>query len=66
MTAHNSGNTEDAVTCRPQALDARAMAVVGGSPESMEVCVGVEVRTEGVTKSFGSQRIWQDVSLTLP
>ncbi|WP_228804652.1 ATP-binding cassette domain-containing protein, partial [Nocardia farcinica] len=32
----------------------------------MEVCVGVEVRTEGVTKSFGSQRIWQDVSLTLP
>jgi len=42
------------------------MAVVGGSPESMEVCVGVEVRTEGVTKSFGSQRIWQDVSLTLP
>ncbi|MBF6266020.1 ATP-binding cassette domain-containing protein, partial [Nocardia farcinica] len=28
--------------------------------------MGVEVRTEGVTKSFGSQRIWQDVSLTLP
>src|SRR5215471_2883665 len=32
----------------------------------MEVGVGVEVRTEGVTKSFGSQRIWQNVSLTLP
>ncbi|PPJ19850.1 ABC transporter ATP-binding protein, partial [Nocardia nova] len=32
----------------------------------MEVGVGVEVRTEGVTKSFGSQRIWQDVTLTLP
>ncbi|MFE1593628.1 ABC transporter ATP-binding protein [Nocardia sp. NPDC058705] len=32
----------------------------------MEVAVGVEVRTEGVTKSFGSQRIWQDVSITLP
>ncbi|MFC9896644.1 ABC transporter ATP-binding protein [Nocardia sp. NPDC127579] len=32
----------------------------------MEVGVGVEVRTESVTKSFGSQRIWQDVSLTLP
>ena len=28
--------------------------------------MGVEVRTEGVTKSFGSQRIWQDVTLTLP
>ncbi|WP_227997187.1 ABC transporter ATP-binding protein [Nocardia australiensis] len=28
--------------------------------------MGIEVRTEGVTKSFGSQRIWQDVSLTLP
>ncbi|MBF6352697.1 MULTISPECIES: ABC transporter ATP-binding protein [Nocardia] len=28
--------------------------------------MGVEVRTEGATKSFGSQRIWQDVSLTLP
>ncbi|GGL14283.1 ABC transporter ATP-binding protein [Nocardia jinanensis] len=28
--------------------------------------MGVEVRTEGVTKSFGSQKIWQDVSLTLP
>src|SRR3546814_18046658 len=37
---------------------------------SSDVCssdlVGVEVRTEGVTKSFGSQRIWQDVSITLP
>ncbi|GAB2730099.1 ATP-binding cassette domain-containing protein [Nocardia thraciensis] len=32
----------------------------------MEVGVGVEVRTEAVTKSFGSQRIWQDVTLTLP
>jgi len=32
----------------------------------MEFDVGVEVRTEGVTKSFGSQRIWQNVSLTLP
>ncbi|MEU1994051.1 ABC transporter ATP-binding protein [Nocardia gamkensis] len=28
--------------------------------------MGVEVRTEGITKSFGSQRIWQDVTLTLP
>ena len=28
--------------------------------------MGVEVRTEGVTKSFGSQRIWQNVTLTLP
>jgi len=28
--------------------------------------VGVEVKTEDVTKSFGSQRIWQDVSITLP
>ena len=33
---------------------------------NVEVGVGVEVRTEGVTKSFGSQRIWQDVTLTLP
>jgi phospholipid/cholesterol/gamma-HCH transport system ATP-binding protein len=28
--------------------------------------VGVEIRVEGLTKSFGSQTIWQDVSLTLP
>ena len=31
-----------------------------------EVMVGVEVAVQGLTKSFGSQRIWQDVSLTLP
>jgi phospholipid/cholesterol/gamma-HCH transport system ATP-binding protein len=28
--------------------------------------VGVEIRVEGLTKSFGSQEIWRDVSLTLP
>ncbi|RBQ22055.1 ABC transporter ATP-binding protein [Spongiactinospora rosea] len=28
--------------------------------------MGVEVVVEGLTKSFGSQVIWQDVSLTLP
>ncbi|WP_024796086.1 ABC transporter ATP-binding protein [Tomitella biformata] len=28
--------------------------------------MGVEVSVEGLTKSFGSQTIWQDVSLTLP
>jgi phospholipid/cholesterol/gamma-HCH transport system ATP-binding protein len=28
--------------------------------------VGVEIEVEGLTKSFGSQMIWQDVSLTLP
>jgi phospholipid/cholesterol/gamma-HCH transport system ATP-binding protein len=28
--------------------------------------VGVEIRVEGLTKSFGRQVIWQDVSLTLP
>jgi phospholipid/cholesterol/gamma-HCH transport system ATP-binding protein len=28
--------------------------------------VGVEIRVEGLSKSFGSQSIWQDVSLTLP
>jgi len=28
--------------------------------------VGVEVRVEGLTKSFGSQLIWNDVTLTLP
>ena len=27
---------------------------------------GVEVSVEGLTKSFGSQNIWQDVTLTLP
>jgi phospholipid/cholesterol/gamma-HCH transport system ATP-binding protein len=37
-----------------------------GSLRNVEVGVGVEVRTEGITKSFGSQRIWQDVSITLP
>ena len=28
--------------------------------------MGVEITVEGLTKSFGSQVIWQDVSLTLP
>ncbi len=28
--------------------------------------MGVEIRVEGLTKSFGSQTIWRDVSLTLP
>lgn len=28
--------------------------------------MGVEIRVEGLTKSFGSQVIWRDVSLTLP
>jgi phospholipid/cholesterol/gamma-HCH transport system ATP-binding protein len=28
--------------------------------------MGVEVRTEGITKSFGRQNIWQNVTLTLP
>ncbi|MGW5269561.1 ABC transporter ATP-binding protein [Rhodococcoides kroppenstedtii] len=28
--------------------------------------VGVEVSVEGLTKSFGVQKIWQDVTLTLP
>jgi phospholipid/cholesterol/gamma-HCH transport system ATP-binding protein len=28
--------------------------------------MGAEVRVEGLTKSFGSQLIWQDVTLTLP
>jgi phospholipid/cholesterol/gamma-HCH transport system ATP-binding protein len=28
--------------------------------------VGVEIRVEGLTKRFGRQTIWQDVSLTLP
>jgi hypothetical protein len=28
--------------------------------------VGVEIRVEGLTKSFGSHVIWSDVTLTLP
>ena len=28
--------------------------------------MGVEIQVEGLTKSFGRQTIWQDVSLTLP
>ncbi|MZD10167.1 ATP-binding cassette domain-containing protein [Streptomyces sp. SID5785] len=28
--------------------------------------MGIEVQVEGLTKSFGKQQIWQDVSLTLP
>ena len=32
----------------------------------LEVEMGVEVAVEGLTKSFGSQKIWQDVTLTLP
>ena len=28
--------------------------------------MGIGIQVEGLTKSFGSQRIWEDVSLTLP
>ena len=28
--------------------------------------MGVEVKVEGLTKSFGSQKIWQAVTPTLP
>ena len=28
--------------------------------------MGVEIKVEGLTKRFGSQVIWNDVSLTLP
>src|SRR6185503_367456 len=28
--------------------------------------VGVEVRVEELTKSFGAQRVWADITLTLP
>ena len=28
--------------------------------------MGVEIRVEGLTKRFGSQTIWNDVTLTLP
>jgi phospholipid/cholesterol/gamma-HCH transport system ATP-binding protein len=34
--------------------------------ESEEGPVGVEVRVEGLTKSFGGRPVWADVSLTLP
>jgi phospholipid/cholesterol/gamma-HCH transport system ATP-binding protein len=30
------------------------------------VPVGIEVTVEGLTKSFGTQTVWQDVTLTLP
>src|SRR3954447_15580007 len=29
-------------------------------------CVGVDIKVEGLTKSFGRQVIWENVSLTLP
>jgi phospholipid/cholesterol/gamma-HCH transport system ATP-binding protein len=32
----------------------------------MEVRMGVEVAIEGLTKSFGHQEIWRDVTMTLP
>src|SRR5919206_5322002 len=35
-------------------------------PEHGEVCVGVAVEVQGLTKSFGGQNIWSDVTLTLP
>jgi len=38
----------------------------GTSQERAAAHVGVEVRVEGLTKRFGSQTIWQDVTLTLP
>src|SRR3954470_5804227 len=35
-------------------------------PERGRVDVGVAVQVEGLTKSFGGQNIWSDVTLTLP
>src|SRR3978361_936920 len=35
-------------------------------PEEGDVAVGVEVKVENLTKRFGKQSIWEDVSLTLP
>src|SRR3954469_11382564 len=31
-----------------------------------QACVGVDIKVEGLTKSFGRQVIWENVSLTLP
>src|SRR3712207_1779693 len=40
---------------------------VTGKEAGWEVAVvGVAVEVEGLTKSFGSQNIWSDVTLTLP
>src|SRR5690606_37800058 len=37
-----------------------------GELEDAEVTMGVEVVVEGLSKSFGAQTIWRDVTLTLP
>lgn len=36
------------------------------APTGVEDALGVEIQVEGLTKTFGPQVIWQDVSLTLP
>ncbi|MBB3600368.1 ABC-type transporter Mla maintaining outer membrane lipid asymmetry ATPase subunit MlaF, partial [Mycolicibacterium sp. BK556] len=28
--------------------------------------MGIAIQVEGLTKSFGSQRIWEDVTLDIP
>src|SRR3954466_1259796 len=43
------------------------MSTTGGQRSRFgEVDVGVAVHVEGLTKSFGSQNIWSDVTLTPP
>src|SRR4051812_16839885 len=40
--------------------------VAGTGAEQGRWNVGVAVEVQGLTKSFGSQNIWSDVTLTLP
>jgi len=52
--------------CNPRCRFAAQAAYLDGGGVAKGAGVGVEVAVEGLTKSFGKQVIWGDVTLTLP
>src|SRR6476646_2327067 len=50
----------------PGLVDATGRGTGNAAGAEGQVLVGVAVEVEGLTKSFGSQNIWSDVTLTLP
>src|SRR5207342_279721 len=50
----------------PGLVNATRRGTGNGAGAEERALVGVAVEVEGLTKSFGSQNIWSDVTLTLP
>src|SRR6059058_2983473 len=42
------------------------MSALGSRRRGRQACVGVEIKVEGLSKCFGRQVIWENVSPTLP